>query len=155
MGDVVSGQGYLAYIFSLSISAFQLLIVPTLLFGASFPLAVRLFVNREQDLGTETGFLYAANTLGAILGSFSAGFLLLPLVGAQLGLLVIASLNLLVGIYLVFKDRGPIPKKLVAVAAAILLFYGGYFLFTSPRSGYSHRRCVPGPGPGAGKTAGF
>ncbi|MDQ1355336.1 MAG: spermidine synthase [Acidobacteriota bacterium] len=131
MGDMAAGHGYFPYIISLSISVLQLLILPTVLFGACFPLAVRLFVNREQDLGKETGSLYAANTLGAILGSFAAGFLLLPLVGAQLGMLMIASLNLLVGIFLVFKDSGPKPKKLVAVALVALLFYGGYFLFTA------------------------
>lgn len=132
MGDIGAGQGYLYYIFSLGLSAFQALIIPTLLFGASFPLAVRLFVKQEQKLGQETGSLYAANTIGAILGSFSAGFLLLPLLGAQLGLLVTASLNLMAGIYLVFKDRGPVLKKSITVAGAALLFYGGYLLFTRP-----------------------
>lgn len=131
MGHMASGQGYFSYILSLGISVLQLLILPTVLFGACFPLAVRLFVNREQNLGKETGSLYAANTLGAILGSFSAGFLLLPLVGAQLGMLAIASLNLLVGIYLVFKDSGPKRKKFMAALAAALVFYGGYFLFTA------------------------
>lgn len=131
MGNMAAGHGYLSYILSLSVSTLQLLIVPTVLFGASFPLAVRLFVNREQDLGKETGSLYAANTLGAILGSFCAGFLLLPLVGAQLGMLTIVSLNLLVGIYLVFKDSGGKLKKFIAAVAAVLLFYGGYFFFTT------------------------
>lgn len=127
MGHMASGQGYFSYILSLGISVLQLLILPTVLFGACFPLAVRLFVNREQNLDKETGSLYAANTLGAILGSFSAGFLLLPLVGAQLGMLAIASLNLPVGFYLVFKDSGPKRKKFMAA----LVFYGGYFLFTA------------------------
>jgi spermidine synthase len=131
LGDIASGHGYFSYILSLSISVVQLLILPTLLFGACFPLTVRLFVTREKDLGKEIGSLYAANTLGAILGSFSAGFLLLPLVGAQLGMLAIASLNLLVGIYLVFKDSGTKLKKISAALAAALVFYGGYFLFTA------------------------
>lgn len=130
MGDVLAGQGYLSYVLTLFISTLQLLILPTVLFGASFPLAVRLFVKKKSELGRDTGSLYAANTLGTILGAFCAGFLLLPLVGAQKGLLVIASMNLVLGTYLVFKGRGPKLKKLFTTAAAFLLFFGGYFLLT-------------------------
>ncbi len=130
MGDVLAGQGYLSYVLALFISTLQLFILPTVLFGASFPLAVRLFVKKKSELGRETGSLYAANTLGTILGAFCAGFLLLPLVGAQKGLLMIASLNLLLGSYLVFKGRGAKLKKLIFTAAAFLLFFGGYFLLT-------------------------
>lgn len=130
MGDVMAGQGYFSYILTLFISTLQLLILPTVLFGACFPLAVRLFVKKKGELGKETGSLYAVNTLGTILGAFCAGFLLLPLMGAQMGLLVIASMNLMVGGYLVFKARGGKLKQLMTVVSALLLFFGGYFLLT-------------------------
>lgn len=130
MADVMSGQGYFSYISALFISTLQLLILPTVLFGACFPLAVRLFVKKKADLGKETGSLYAVNTLGTIFGAFCAGFLLLPLMGAQMGLLIIASINLMVASYLVFKNRGVKLKKIITTAIVVLLFYGGYFLFT-------------------------
>lgn len=130
MGDVLAGQGYFSYVLTLFISTLQLLILPTVLFGASFPLVVSLFVKKKSELGRDTGSLYAANTLGTILGAFCAGFLLVPLVGAQKGLLVIASMNLLVSAYLVFKGRGAKLKKLITTAAAFVLFFGGYFLLT-------------------------
>jgi len=124
MGDVMAGQGYLSYILTLFISTLQLLILPTVLFGACFPLAVRLFVIKKRELGKETGSLYAANTLGTILGAFCAGFLLLPLMGAQMGLLVTASMNLMVGGYLVFKARGVKLIQWMTVGSALLLFRG-------------------------------
>jgi spermidine synthase len=133
VGEAVMGQGYFSFLFTLIFSTFQLLILPTLLMGASFPLAVRLFVKNREQLGKETGQLYASNTVGTILGSFCAGFLLLPVLGAQNGLLAAASLNLGVGGFLLFKDNmvKRAAKKIVIVIAAVLLFYGGYFLFTS------------------------
>ena len=130
MGDVLAGHGYLSYVLSFFLSTVQLLTLPTVLFGACFPLAVQLFVRRKSDLGQETGTLYAMNTLGTILGSFCAGFILLPFTGSQKGLLVVASMNLLISIYLVFKGKGPSFRKVLASVAAIAVFWGGYSLLT-------------------------
>jgi spermidine synthase len=130
MGDLMAGHGYVAYILSLFFSTLQLLILPTVLFGAAFPLAVRMFVTKKADLGKETGSLYAVNTVGTIFGAFCAGFLLLPLVGAQKGLLVTASLNLLIAGYLLFKSKGAKHVKVLTAAVVLLIFYGGYFTLT-------------------------
>ncbi|NIM16067.1 MAG: hypothetical protein GTO45_29040 [Candidatus Aminicenantes bacterium] len=132
MGEAMAAQRYSTFILALVFSTLQLLILPTVLMGASFPLAVRLFVRSKEELGKETGQLYAMNTLGTIVGSFCAGFVLLPFLGAQKSLLLVASLNLGVGVYLVFEDQGAKLKKLVIAAACVLIFYGGYFLLTSP-----------------------
>jgi spermidine synthase len=124
-------HGYGTHILSYFIGVLQILILPTILFGASFPLAVKLFVKTHQDLGQETGLLYAFNTAGNILGSFCAGFLLLPLIGVQRGLLLIASLNLLLAIYLITKIGTVLLKKTLAIVTTILLFYIGYFALTT------------------------
>lgn len=47
--------GYGVHILSYFISVLQILILPTVLFGASFPLAIKLFVKTCEDLGQETG----------------------------------------------------------------------------------------------------
>ena len=130
MGDLMAGHGYVAYILTLFFSTLQLLILPTVLFGAAFPLAVRMFVTKKTDLGKETGSLYAVNTLGTIVGAFCAGFLLLPLVGAQKGLLITASVNLLVAGYLLFKSKGAKHVKVIMAVVALLIFYGGYYTLT-------------------------
>lgn len=126
----VGDQHYATHILSLLIGILQIMILPTVLFGASFPLAVKLFVKEHKELGQETGVLYAFNTVGNILGSFCAGFLLLPLIGAQLGLLLIASLNLLVGMYLMTKVEIDLLKKAVVIVVSPLLFYSGYDILT-------------------------
>jgi spermidine synthase len=132
MGEAIAAQRYSTFILALVFSTLQLLIMPTVLMGASFPLAVRLFVRSKEELGKETGQLYSMNTLGTIMGSFGAGFILLPSLGAQKSLLLVASLNLAIGVYLVFKDHGAKLKKVIVTAACILIFYGGYFLLTYP-----------------------
>lgn len=127
---IIGAGSYGSIALSFFFSTFQILIIPTLLFGASFPLAVQLFVHHRKSLAAETGQIYAYNTMGTIVGSFIAGFLLLPLVGAQNGLLMIASVNLLLGVYLIFKTRGRQVLKMITVSLAILIFYGSYIVLT-------------------------
>jgi spermidine synthase len=63
------------------IASLFLFAIPSFAIGATFPMAVRWFVTRPQAVGRLAGGLYAANTIGAAVGSFAAGFLLLPAIG--------------------------------------------------------------------------
>ncbi len=67
--------------------------VPTFLMGAAFPLANRVFVRRRETVGRSVGTVYASNTLGSILGSFLAGFALIPLLGTQGAIFAAVLLN--------------------------------------------------------------
>jgi spermidine synthase len=55
---------------------------PALVAGYQFPLLVGLLGSGERNIGREVGLTYAANTLGAIVGSLAGGFGLLPLLTA-------------------------------------------------------------------------
>ncbi|MFT3770939.1 MAG: tetratricopeptide repeat protein [Minicystis sp.] len=64
--------------------------LPSLLMGASFPLANANVQRVEAQVGRRAGALYLANTAGSVLGSLLAGFVLLPRLGAQQSVLVLA-----------------------------------------------------------------
>jgi spermidine synthase len=51
------------------------------LWGASFPLALAAAAPRHQDSGRVVGAVYAANTLGAIVGAVTFSMILIPAVG--------------------------------------------------------------------------
>ncbi len=76
--------------------SFVILLVPTALMGATLPLLTRYAVRRDEELGRRVGALYAINTLGAILGTLGAGFILLPCVGLSQTLLVGVVTNFIV-----------------------------------------------------------
>ncbi len=78
----------------LSIAA---MLVPTLLIGASFPCAVQVAARGVDRVGLDVGRIYAVNTLGAIAGTFVAGFILIPTIGAQSAVKVAVLLNLAIG----------------------------------------------------------
>jgi spermidine synthase len=67
---------------------------PALCSGAVFPLCVRLTAEAGRPAAEGVGTLVASNTLGAILGSFLAGFALIPVVGIQGTLTAAILLNL-------------------------------------------------------------
>ncbi len=78
-------------------SSLAVLLIPTAAMGATFPLAVRWFAGRAEDAGTETGALYALNTLGAALGAGLTGFVLLPHLGLRGATLVGVAVNVAAG----------------------------------------------------------
>ena len=100
---------------------------PTLLLGASFPLAARAYLGLDA-LGTRLGRLYGANTLGGVFGSFAAGFLLIPWLGVERSLQAVALLFCAIGAGLALAARGLAPRLraagLVAAAAAALIVLG-------------------------------
>jgi spermidine synthase len=72
---------------------------PTILWGASFPLALAAAVSPGEDPGRVVGGIYAANTLGAIVGALSVSLVLVPWAGTQRTqqlLLVLSALSALV-----------------------------------------------------------
>ncbi|MCP4787311.1 MAG: hypothetical protein GY903_14040 [Fuerstiella sp.] len=63
------------------VTTFVILFVPTACMGATLPLLARHAVLRKEQIGSRIGLLYAINTLGAVVGTILAAFVLLPAVG--------------------------------------------------------------------------
>jgi spermidine synthase len=55
----------------------------TILWGASFPLALAALASRDDDPARLVGSVYAANTVGAIVGALSGSLLLVVWLGSQ------------------------------------------------------------------------
>jgi len=65
------------------IRAVWTLLPPAILWGASFPLALAAAAGPKSDPGRLVGGLYAANTVGAIVGSLGASLILVVAIGSQ------------------------------------------------------------------------
>jgi len=77
---------------------FLVMLLPAALMGFAFPLVTRLATEKIGVLGRRLSAIYASNTLGTVVGSFAAGFVLIPLLGARHALAVGVALNGLVGL---------------------------------------------------------
>lgn len=99
---------------------FLVMIIPALLFGASFPIVVRIFVEDFKVVGNRIGQVYAVNTLGCIIGSFLVGFALIPLIGAQWSIILAASVNILVAIVVFVSSREMRTQKKLIVSGVVV-----------------------------------
>jgi len=69
-----------------------------LLWGASFPLALAAVATTEHDAARLAGGVYAANTVGAIVGSLATSFILVPWIGtshAEQVVIIVSALSAL------------------------------------------------------------
>ena len=125
------GVSFKADLLARAAVAATFLLPPTVLFGAMFPLAVRTHVAR-RGTGRGVGEVYAANTLGAILGSALGGFVLLPLLGMQRSVEVLAVALAVAGVAVVLWS-GESTRVGRVLAAAVVVGAVGVLLALSAR----------------------
>lgn len=90
---------------------FPVLLAPTLLMGIAFPIVTTGFLRGEPALGRRLGQIYAANTIGCVLGSALAGFVLIPAFGVHRSLLAVVTINLAAGLVLIGHASGQPDKS--------------------------------------------
>jgi spermidine synthase len=118
--------------FGLDITRCLLVVLPAaLLWGASFPLALAAVASQEQDTGRLAAGVYAANTVGAIVGSLGMSFAVIPWIGTShseqvLIVLSLVSAFLMLEPSLVVEKRGRLRWSRAGTAFAILaVVYAG------------------------------
>jgi spermidine synthase len=88
---------------------FTVMFFPTFCLGATFPLVGKILTRSLSRTGRSIGLAYAINSIGAILGSFCAGFLLIPLMGKEQALRLVILIQLLtplcIGGFFILRDK--------------------------------------------------
>ena len=97
VGAIKGAGSWWSYRGGIFAMAFGIMLVPTLLMGASFPVVSRICTRSLRQVGRGVGDVNAANSLGAFAGSLAAGLLLIPLFGTEGTFRLLGGLNLLVG----------------------------------------------------------
>lgn len=80
-----------------AVVTFLVVLVPTLLMGATLPVLTAHLVRRSRNVGRSLGRLYFFNTLGSALASLAAVLVLMGALGQQGTVTLAAALNLMVG----------------------------------------------------------
>ncbi|MBU0569833.1 fused MFS/spermidine synthase [Candidatus Micrarchaeota archaeon] len=117
-----AGENAALFLLSKFIIANTYFIFPTILLGASFPLAVSIIVKRAKRAGADVGTLYSADLAGAIIGSIIGGFILIPLLGLKAAILAGAAMNFLSAIFTVEKRRSISTYLFIVLIAGLLIF---------------------------------
>lgn len=114
------------------IVVFIILFPATFLFGALFPLNLKLYCGNLQGVRSRIGKAYAVNTMASIFGSLIAGFWIIPFYGTDVLLTLMAFVLLLVPIIFIPAINGQ--KMRVAVASMTVIFVSSNWLL--PRLSY-------------------
>jgi spermidine synthase len=103
------------------VKALVLMLAPTVLMGASFPVATRLYVTHVSMVARKVSVLYSWNTIACIIGSTVTGFLLIPSLGFEKSLMVMLILNIGAGAALLAAEPSlRYPIKAAVVAAIVV-----------------------------------
>lgn len=78
--------------------ALILIFIPTALMGGTLPVLARFFARRPEVMGREIGYLYGINIMGAVLGCFSAGFILIGHLGVSQTNYLAVVLNVVIAV---------------------------------------------------------
>lgn len=95
--------------------------IPSILLGMISPYAVKLKINTLDKTGATVGNLYAISTLGSIIGTFAAGFVLIPYLGTM-KILIFLSITLILTSFLAYFNHIPLGKIAVFVFFFSLIF---------------------------------
>ncbi len=106
------------------------LLPPTVLWGASFPFALRAVAGEKQDAAHLMARVYAANTFGAIAGALAASLILIAWIGSQHAEQVLMTLSLIAGLLLSINSFTRLARSSVVAVAALL---GAYSILSVPR----------------------
>ena len=113
-----------------------LAIFPTaLLMGIAFPIGLHLWATRGVAGGgtaRRIGSFYSLNVGGSILGSLAAGFLLLPLAGSYLSLVLLASISFASGLLLLAVSPGRSATRALAGIVATAFFAAALMFSPDP-----------------------
>lgn len=116
-----------------------IMFLPTVLSGMIFPLVIRVYSARPDHVGECVGKLYSINTLGAILGSFTSGFIFIPLFGMfgsgiQFTTKIAILTALGMGLYLIYNDllnNNTLNEKQVKISTSWIYIVAGIGLIAN------------------------
>jgi spermidine synthase len=104
-----------------------------LLWGASFPLALAAVASKEQDTGHMVGGVYAANTVGAIIGSLATALVIIGSLGTQTAqrlLIALAAISAVVMLAPTYSAESPRPRldAKSGIWAVLTVALAGWFI---------------------------
>ena len=92
-----------------------------ILWGMSFPLALASVANKGQDPARLVGGVYAANTVGAIVGALFASLLAVVWIGSQNTQMVLIGISAVAGLLMLSSSADESGKGRTQVASMVLL----------------------------------
>ena len=106
------------------LAAFSLFTIPSILLGMISPYAVKLKMSSIEKTGSTVGNIYAISTLGSIVGTFLAGYILIPAIGT-IKIVILLSIILILLSLIVNYQKNVVIRGIILFALIIVLYLTG------------------------------
>jgi spermidine synthase len=101
------------------VHAVPLFLLPSIVMGIGFPLALQAWAQARQRVGYSTGTVYGINTIGAVLGGLLTSFLLIPGLGLQWAVTLLGLSAVWSGVLVIGTSLDPARKLARGLAALV------------------------------------
>jgi spermidine synthase/tetratricopeptide (TPR) repeat protein len=105
--------------------------IPTVFLGMTLPVASRIATHDAATLGSSVGNVFSVNTVGTVVGSLTAGLILIPAVGVRHAIEVGISLNVAAAMIVLFRDKSRKAFAKAVMVGITLAVAGIYFSVAS------------------------
>jgi spermidine synthase len=103
--------------------------IPATLMGTTLPLMMKIYSKEISTVGKDVGKLDASNSVGAFFGTLAAGFFIIPILGIHDGIIVTASINIIMGVVILVAKKYLNLKYVSIIIIALIplvIFYPSY-----------------------------
>jgi len=117
------------FMFTQILMSMMIITIPATLMGTTLPLMMKTYSAKITTVGKDVGKLDASNSIGAFFGTLAAGFLIIPILGIHDGILVTASINIILGTVILITKKYLNLKYvsiILIIVAPLLIFYPSY-----------------------------
>ena len=106
--------------------------IPSMVLGMITPIVLKLSIKNLDNVGNVAGKIYAVGTTGAILGTFVAGFFLIPMLGTRI-IFILVGITLIITAFLFGSILMPRHPKHPSIGSIIIvvLFVGSLYSTSS------------------------
>jgi len=111
------------YLIGPLVQSLFLFLVPAIIMGIGFPIALQAWANHMHKVGRSTGTAYGANTIGAVIGGVVTGFVLIPLLGVQISISILGLVGMWIAsvMCLLFARRSKVIRRFALLGLAVIL----------------------------------
>lgn len=121
-------DNFYSFLTIMSLICFALLLLPTILMGMTLPTLCAVIVS-DRHIGKDLGRLYAINSLGALTGSFCAGFAVIPALGIYHTSFLAGAIYIFIAFAFLycFSESRLVLHRAIAVFIGILILTASVF----------------------------
>ncbi|MBN1544174.1 fused MFS/spermidine synthase [Candidatus Woesearchaeota archaeon] len=134
-------SSYSLFMFALLAVCFIIILIPTMLMGATLPVLSAVYVS-DRKVGTDVGRLYSVNSFGSIFGSFMAGFVIIPAVGLAHSAILAGIIYIMIAIAFIYFFTDGLSKagmKNLLVLTTLIILLGFIFLLSFYDPDYTYK----------------